>query len=228
MTAWSPTFRRPRLLAALAVVVGACALSANQNADPYDSVARVAGQVCGKDMVGTAVVIDRGLLVTVAHNVAGSEGGLSVTLEDGVRHAATLVGMDIHRDLALLASPNLEGPAILMADSQPGEEGRIVRLRGESERAEVPFTQAELVTAVGTDIYDAQSSVRRSNVRVRATVGAGYSGGPILNQQDEMIGLVYATARFDDVAYAVTSAEIDSFLDSVDPTTAANPGRCPR
>ena len=219
--------RRSALLLGLAIVVGACAPSPREATDPFDSVAQLRGHVCGKDMVGTAVVIDRGLLITVAHNVAGARGGLTVTFEDGVGYPATLVGIDIQRDLALLSVPTVERPPIALAETQPGEQGRIIRLRGEGDRAEVPFTDAEPITAVGRNMYDGESDVRRANVRVRATAGAGYSGGPVLNSDGEMTGLVYAAALLEDMTYATAAGEIDLFLASTDPTTEVDTGRCP-
>ena len=213
-------------LLALALLAGACARDAGGD-DPFDSVAQLRGHVCGRAMVGSAVVVDRGLLVTVAHNMAGSEGGVTATFEDGIEHPVTLVAIDVDRDLALLSAPSVRRSPIPLADPIPGEDGRIIRLRAQVERAEVPFTDAEPVIAVGRNIYDEESTARRSNVRVRAAAGAGYSGGPILNVDDEMIGLVYATARLEDVTYANTSAEVESFLAKVDPSTESDPGRCP-
>ena len=177
-------------------------------------------------MVGSAVVIDRGLLVTVAHNVAGSEGGVTAAFEDGVEHPVTLVGIDVNRDLALLSAPTVERPSILVAQPIPGESGRIIRLRAQVERAEIAYTDAEPVVALGRNIYGEESTARRSNVRVSAAAGAGYSGGPILNMNDEMTGLVYATARLEDVTYANASVEVESFVATVDPSTESDPGRC--
>ena len=178
----------------LAVATAACAPSLPRSDDPFDSVAQLRGHVCGRSMVGSAVVIDRGLLITAAHNVAGSEGGVTATFEDGVEHPVIVVGIDTQRDLALLSLSGVERPVIDLSDPVPGEPGRIIRLRAQAERTEVPYTDAEPVIAVGRDMYDQESDVRRANVRVRAAAGAGYSGGPVLNSNDEMTGLVYATA----------------------------------
>ena len=210
------------------LVTGACAQSPLESTDPFDSVAQLRGEVCGRPMVGSAVVIGPHLLITAAHNVAGSETDLTITFEDGVVHAVALVGIDIDRDLALLSVPTADRPPIVVAASLPGEEGRIIRLRGEGERAEVLFTDADPVTAVGRNLYDEESSVRRANVRVRATAGPGYSGGPILNGDGQMTGLVYAVARIEDTTYANTTGEIDVFLASVDPATRVDSGRCPQ
>ena len=219
--------RSTGLLLALALLVGACAPSSPEAADPFDAVALLRGRVCGRDMVGGAVVVGPGLLVTVAHNVAGSQGGLNATFEDGLEHPVTLVGIDVDRDLALLSAPTVRHPSILLAHPTPGENGRIIRLRGQAKRAEVLFTDAEPVTAVGRNLYDEESTARRENVRVRAEAGAGYSGSPVLNSDDHMTGLVYATARLEDMTYANASAEVESFLAASDPTTEANPGHCP-
>lgn len=213
--------------ALLALVAAACAPSLPESDDPFDSVAQLRGHVCGRSMVGSAVVIDRGLLVTAAHNVAGSEGGVTATFEDGIEHPVILVGIDTQRDLALLSVPGVERPVLDLSDPVLGEPGRIIRLRAQAERAEVPYTDAEPVTAIGRDMYDQESDVRRANVRVRVAAGAGYSGGPVLNSNDEMTGLVYATARLEDMTYANASAEIGVFLESVDSSTEVKSGRCP-
>ena len=196
--------------------------------DPFDAIAQLRGRVCHQDMVGSAVVIDRHYLVTAAHNVAGSEGGLTITFEDGSEHAATLVGIDFDRDLALLRAPSVDRPILTVARAVAGEGGRLIRLRASQERAELPFVDADLIVAVGRNIYGEETSVRRDNVRVRAHSGAGYSGGPLLNHQDQMIGVVYAADRIDEVTYATASQEIDIFLESIDSTTESPSGRCPR
>lgn len=194
--------------------------------DPFDAIAQLRGRVCHQDMVGSAVVIDRHYLVTAAHNVAGSEGGLTVTFEDGTEHAATLVGIDFDRDLALLRAPSVDRPILTVARAVAGEGGRVIRLRADQERAEVLFADADLIVAVGRNIYDEETSVRRDNVRVSALAGAGYSGGPLLNHQDQMIGVVYAADRLDEVTYATASHEIDIFLEAIDSTTKSPSGRC--
>ena len=196
--------------------------------DPFDAIAQLRGRVCHQDMVGSAVVIDRHYLVTAAHNVAGSEGGLTVTFEDGSEHVVTLVGIDFDRDLALLRAPTVDRPILTVARAVAGEHGRLIRLRAGQERAEVPFADADLIVAVGRNIYDEETSVRRDNVRVRAHSGAGYSGGPLLNDYDQMIGVVYASARLDEMTYATASQEIDIFLEAIDSTTESPSGRCPR
>lgn len=214
-------------VAGLVLATMACAPSLPESDDPFDSVAQLRGHVCGRAMVGSAVVIDRGLLLTAAHNVAGLEGGVTANFEDRMQHPVTLVGIDTQRDLALLSVPKVERPVMRLSDPVKGEPGRIIRLRAQAERAEVPYTDAEPVTAVGRDLYYQESDVRRANVRVKASAGAGYSGGPVLNSNDEMTGLVYATARLEDMTYANAATEIEVFLASVDPGTEVDSGRCP-
>jgi len=218
-----------RLALGLVLVMAACGSPEPTIAsDPFDAIAQLRGRVCDQDMVGSAVVIDRHYLVTAAHNVAGSDGGLTVTFEDGSEHAATLVGIDLDRDLALLRAPSVDRPILTVARAVAGEGGRLIRLRAAQQREEVPFADADLIVAVGRNIYDEESSVRRDNVRVRAGAGAGFSGGPVLNHQDQMIGVVYADARLDEMTYATASQEIDIFLESIDSTTESPSGRCPR
>ncbi|MCY3539117.1 MAG: serine protease [bacterium] len=227
----TPSYKWAGFLVAAALLAGACgnAPAPEVATDPFDAVAQLRGLVCDREMVGSAVMIDDHYLITVAHNVAGSDGGLTVTFEDGVQYPATLVGIDFDRDLALLRAPTVKRPILTVAPAVTGEGGRLIRLRAEHERAEVQFTDAEPIIAVGRNIYDDQSDVRRQNVRVTARAGSGYSGGPVLNDQNQMVGVVYAAARLDEVTYATASSEIDIFLDSIESSTTpvSDSGRCP-
>ncbi len=213
--------------AALVMVALACGASAG-SVDPFDSVAQLRGHVCGRTMVGSAVVIAEDRLLTVAHNVVGStEGEVVATFENREQHPVTVVGIDPRSDLALLSAPTGQRPILGLADPVPAESGRLIRLRQQAMRTELHYTDAELITATGRDLYGEPNEIRRANVRVRAAAGPGYSGGPVLNADDQMTGLIYATARLEDVTYANAAAEVESFLASVDPDTAVDPGPCP-
>ena len=104
---------------------------------------------------------------------------------------------------------NQQSPSISLADPTLDE----------GERAEVPFTEAEPVIAVRPNIYDGEHAALGQRQDTRR---ASYSGGPVLNTDEEMIGPVYADPRSEDIAYANTPEEVESFLAETDPTTEAD------
>lgn len=223
--------RRAAALTCLTALLAVAASYGGQAPDPYRSVAQVRGLVCGRDMLASALAVGPGLLVTSAHNVAGSQGGLAVRFEDGADLPAEVAGMDFDRDLALLSAPVRDRPVPGFAPVREGGTGRIIRLLPQGERAEIPFTDAELVRAVGRDIYDQRNDVPWYNTRVRASSGgAGYSGAPILNERNAVIGLVYAKARFVEHFYAAAASEVEAFIARMgDPAglSPADTGECP-
>ncbi len=216
---------------ALAILLPATVMWSGERADPYRSVAQVIGWKCGRNLLASAAAAAPGLLVTAAHNVAGSQGGLSIRFEDGVERPAEVAAMDFDRDLALLSSSGWNRPALGFAPPQPGEAGRIIRLRAQAERAEIPFTDAEVVRAVGRDIYNRRNDVPWFNIRVRVdSGGAGYSGAPALNERGAIIGLVYAKARFQDHMYAAAASEVEAFVARAaarPPGAPVDTGECP-
>lgn len=216
---------------ALAFLLLAAGMWSGERADPYRSVAQLTGWKCGRNLLASATVAAPGLLVTSAHNVAGSAGGLSIRFEDGTERPAEVAAMDFDRDLALLSSSGWNRPALGFAPQQPGETGRIIRLRAQAERAEIFFTDAELVRAVGRDIYNQRNDVPWLNVRVRVdSGGVGYSGAPALNERGSVIGLVYAKARHEDHMYSAAASEVEAFLARAAARPSGAPvdtGECP-
>lgn len=228
------TGRRARGGVALGCLVVLLAVAAGYGGwtpDPYQSVAQVRGWACGRNLLASATAAGPGLLVTAAHNVAGSEGGLTVRFEDGPDLPAEVAAMDFDRDLALLSAPGLDRPVLGFSPTRRGEEGRIIRLRAEGERAEIPFVDAEAVRAVGRDIYNQRNDVPWDNIRVRIDASAaGYSGAPILNERNSVIGLVYAKARFQNHMYAAAASEVEAFIARIGDVARLPPadtGECP-
>lgn len=228
------TGRRARggvALGCLVVLLAVAASYGGRAPDPYQSVAQVRGWACGRNLLASATAAGPGLLVTAAHNVAGSEGGLTVRFEDDPDLPAEVAAMDFDRDLALLSAPGLDRPVLGFSPTRRGETGRIIRLRAEGERAEIPFVDAEAVRAVGRDIYNQRNDVPWDNIRVRIDASAsGYSGAPILNERNSVIGLVYAKARFQNHMYAAAASEVEAFLARIGDISGSPPadtGECP-
>ncbi|MEE3501158.1 Do family serine endopeptidase [Acidiphilium acidophilum] len=130
-------------------------------------------------------ISSKGYLVTNNHVVKNAKS-IFVTLSDGERLPATIVGTDPSTDLAVLKVDRAKPfPYLELGDSANVTPGQWVIAIGN------PFGLAETVTtgvvsALGRDIGDGQYD---SFIQVDAPINEGNSGGPLLNQKGEVIGV---------------------------------------
>src|SRR5699024_10035330 len=82
-------------------------------------------------------------------------------------------------------------------------------------------------SARGLDIYDSNSVVREV-YSVRGIVREGNSGGPLLDSNGDVVGMVFARSATDsETGYALTRAEIADELEAgANSSTAQSTGQC--
>jgi len=162
---------------------------------------------------GTGVIVDAdGIIATNNHVVAGAKR-LEITLQDGRKLPAEVVGTDPETDLALLRVKEKNLPAAKLGDSTLLEPGDWVVAVGN------PFGLDHTVT-VGV-----VSAVRRSGMGVAsyenfiqtdAAINPGNSGGPLLNLDGEVIGINTAirtsNGGSDGISFAIPSATLSKVL----------------
>ena len=205
------------------------ALSACGGQDPGEearpSLARVAGTACLKPILATAVVVDDGLLLTVAHAVAGADPDLTVIDLGGTERAAQVVAFDPARDLALLEVDGFTNP-IRMGEALAETTGTIGAVGSDLRVEAIPYRIIRIVSASSGDIYD-EGQVLRQALEIEASVGPGDSGAPLLNEEGAMVGMLFAESQgVDGSAWALHVSEIESFLDSPRPGGDVDRGRC--
>ena len=108
------------------------------------SVVRIRGIACGLGVEGSGWIVQRGLVVTNAHVVAGVSRPL-VDRGDGSAQPAAVVAFDEHNDVAVLRVPGLAGRPLPVADperstavgssSAPAADGRGLERFGGGETA---------------------------------------------------------------------------------------------
>lgn len=215
-------------LGLLAAVIGGCSGSgaAGGAPPPAESVVQVYGTFCREDAQGSAVLIGQDLVLTSAHVVAGSDGGLSVRRPGAPGVAATLVAFDPDLDLALLTAPGVGGSPGRLAAADAGTEGVIGTMNADGELELLAFSVDKPVTAHSGDIYD-EGEVTRSALQLSAETLPGDSGGALFDSSNHVIGVVFAQSRgTDGVAYAVASDEVEAFLAAADTSGEVLAGRC--
>jgi S1-C subfamily serine protease len=171
---------------------------------------------CGTESSGSGWVVASGRVVTNAHVVAGSSS--TAVLADGKteRLHATVVAYDPETDLAVLDVPGLEAkPLAVDAARQPnGAAVFAAGYPGGGAYTVAPGRVRGTIRAIGKDIYD-DKTVTREVYSLRAIVRPGDSGGPLLEANGHVAGVVFATSTVDDqTGYALTVAQVQPVLQS--------------
>jgi S1-C subfamily serine protease len=163
---------------------------------------------------GSAWPVARDYLVTNAHVVAG---GRTVTVQTpaasgGQDIAATVVLFDPEVDVAILHVPGSALPPLQLSPEDPlrGAAGAVIGYPGGGAEKTVPAAVRGTENAQGHDIYGQGLVTRRIEV-LQATVIPGNSGGPVVDRDGLVIGLVFAASTLDSgEGYALTPSQINA------------------
>ncbi|MFQ5494658.1 MAG: S1C family serine protease [Phycisphaerae bacterium] len=157
---------------------------------------------------------DRGHILTNAHVAEGAQT-IYVSLPDGRRIEATVLGMDSLSDLAVIGIPPTRLHDIPLGDSnnvEVGDEvftvGNPFGLEGSVSRGIISSTDRHNIR-IGGSLYE-------SLFQTDALVTPGSSGGPLVNMRGEVIGITTAMATddgdYEGVAFAVPSNAVKNRL----------------
>ena len=152
----------------------------------YEPVADRPGMMRRPQSMGSGFIVDpEGLVVTNNHVVEGGDE-IVVTLSDGTRHDAELVGTDQKTDLALL-QVDADGtlPYVRFGDSDATRVGDWVIAIGN------PFglgntATTGIVSARGRDI---RSGPFDDFLQIDAPINQGNSGGPLFDMNGTVVGV---------------------------------------
>ncbi|MCH4208521.1 MarP family serine protease [Bifidobacterium sp.] len=192
------------------------------------SVARISGiaPACSTMSSGSGFLVRDDLLVTNAHVVAGVANPL-VELPNEPARTGSVIYFDPVNDLAIVSADVNAKP--LSLDDSPIAAGAAGVVQGypyggpfQSVPARVLSTGRDAVP----DIYGDSTASRAIHV-LEARVEPGDSGGPLLDQDGTVAGIVFAKAERSGIGYAMANEEIQPILSHV---STRNPpvstGRC--
>jgi S1-C subfamily serine protease len=190
-------------------------------------VTGVAG-ACSRGQEGTGWVVAPQRVVTNAHVVAGVSEPLVQVTGLGDRLQGEVVLFDAARDLAVIAVPDLEAvPLALGAELGPGEPAAVAGFPLDGAYQSSPARVRQVVDARGEDIYG-RSGVVREVYSLFADVEPGNSGGPLLDPEGAVVGVIFAKSLDDeDTGYALTLAESQEVIDAAASSSSPVPtGSC--
>jgi S1-C subfamily serine protease len=180
------------------------------------SVVKIHGSAdsCAKRIEGSGFVFAPQHVLTNAHVVAGTES-VSVDTQSGQR-SARVVEYDSDKDLAVIYVPGLNAPVLNFA-STPAQSGADAIVLGFP--LDGPFNaQSARVRDVGPirgpNIYDSRT-VTRDIYTIRGLVRSGNSGGPLVNGDGTVLGVIFAAAADDpQTGFALSDAEAAPVIDA--------------
>ena len=169
-----------------------------------DGVVRIDAEQCGSSGVGTGFLIGRDMAVTAAHVVEGSTS-LTVTTT-GETSEGTVVGIDSDRDLALVQlDRSFRGHTFDFVTDRP-DVGAPVALIGYPLGE--PLSLATGAVSGLDRTVPTESGPLDGLIQTDVASNPGNSGGPLLNEEGDVIGVLiggYVDAV--GLAYAVSAEE---------------------
>jgi S1-C subfamily serine protease len=171
------------------------------------SVVKVSSLGCGGLVTGSGFPVGVGYVITNAHVVSGTSAHEIIT-PGGRELKAAVVYFDPETDVAILYVQGYSAPAVTYAPASRGTEGAVIGYPGGGPEKVVPAVVDGAIQAEGRDIYN-ENLITRQIFVMQASVHPGNSGGPLVDLQGRVLGLVFATSAGDpNQAYALTDDEI--------------------
>jgi S1-C subfamily serine protease len=196
------------------------------NTEPSVVKIRAIAPSCQKVLEGSGFVLSPDRVMTNAHVVAGAN---SVTVEaSGNPYDATVVSYDPTVDIAILAVPNLPAGPLAFANAPvtSGTEAVVMGYPGGGGFVATPARIRELIELNGPDIYRG-ATINREVYTVRASVEQGNSGGPLIDLNGQVLGVVFGAAVDDnDTGFVLTAKEVATQLAHIGDTAPVATGAC--
>lgn len=142
--------------------------------------------------LGSGVVVDdRGAILTSLHVVADAKD-ITVTFADGTRSSATVATKQPENDIAVLRAAKLPAQIVPATLGSPGA----MRIGDEAYAVGNPFglygsMSAGVISGFDRSFQPVDGKQRLQGlIQIDAAVNPGNSGGPLVNRDGEVIGIV--------------------------------------
>ena len=140
--------------------------------------------------LGSGFVVDKAGYVLTNRHVIDEADQISVTLSNGKRYDAKLVGKDARTDVALLKIEPKEPLTVLeLGDSDRTEVGEWVMAIGNPFGLGGNSVTVGVVSFKGRPLTLGTQGTAVDMIQTDASINPGNSGGPLLNTQGQVVGI---------------------------------------
>ena len=158
--------------------------------------------------VGSGFLISHDGYILTNDHVAGNASKVVVTMTDGSKHDAQVVGHDLVTDVALLKIEGSGLPFLKLSNSDKVKVGEWAIAFGNPfglfDINAKPTVTVGVMSNVGVSFTQSDDNgdqrVYRNMIQTDAAISSGNSGGPLINADGEVVGIntvIYSTSQDD-------------------------------
>ncbi len=161
------------------------------------------------------VVSDNGFIITNQHIIYNAFS-LNITLQNGNRYVAAIVGEDEQTDIAVLKIDAAGLAPAEFADSQRLEVGDSVVALGNMTNQGISMTDG-IITAINRNV--SYNGLSTTLLQTNASVSGGNSGGPLINMSGQVVGMLnsalLAGSSVRGVSFALPMTSVKPIVDAI-------------
>ncbi len=143
--------------------------------------------------LGSGFIISPDGYILTNDHVAGNAKEITVTMTNGEKYNARVVGTDLVSDIALLKIDGKNLPYVKLGNSEDVIIGEWVVAFGNPfglfDISDKPTVTVGVVSATEMNLRGEQGRVYRGMIQTDAAINSGNSGGPLVNSLGEVIGV---------------------------------------
>ena len=138
-----------------------------------------------REGAGSGFIVREDGYIMTNHHVVNNATKINVTLADGRKFKAEVIGSDPETDIAVIKIDERGLPVAVLGDSEKVQQGDWVLALGSPFGLQQTLT-AGIVSATGRELRDSQFN---HYIQTDASINPGNSGGPLVDMQGEVIGI---------------------------------------
>jgi len=176
------------------------------------AIVLIKGTTPNGDVLGTGFIISSdGKIATNLHVIQNLQNG-GVQLASGDKFDSfTVLTFDDRKDIAIIKIPGFDLPSVTLGNSNNIQIGEPVLIAGN------PLgLQGSITTGVISSIRDDPSASGFRVIQTDASANPGNSGGPLVNRESEVIGIVtFKIAGGENLNFAIPVNYLRGLMDSI-------------